>query len=173
MISYDDVFQIGVIGRPHGLAGEVSMHFTDDVFDRVDADYLFIEVEGILVPFFMETYRFKSDSTALLKFIDIDSVEQARRLTECRVFFPRSLSDSDDEDISLSELVGFSLKDSSTGQTVGLIEAVDETTINTLLEVTTPEGHDLLIPFDPDLVDNIDMEQQQLTLHIPEGLLNM
>ena len=34
--------------------------FSDDVFDRVDADYVVLLVDGILVPFFIEEYRFRS-----------------------------------------------------------------------------------------------------------------
>ena len=37
MISYDDVFRIGKIGKPHGVKGEVTMHIDDDVFDRTGA----------------------------------------------------------------------------------------------------------------------------------------
>ena len=54
MIREEDVYKIGKIGKPHGVAGEVTFRFTDDVFDRVDADYLVLMVDGILVPFFME-----------------------------------------------------------------------------------------------------------------------
>ena len=43
MISHDDVFKIGRIGKIHGVKGEVSMQCDDDVFDRVDADYLVLE----------------------------------------------------------------------------------------------------------------------------------
>lgn len=53
MIRREEVFKIGHIGKPHGLQGEVQFLFTDDVFDRVEADYLVIDMEGILVPFFM------------------------------------------------------------------------------------------------------------------------
>lgn len=68
MITPDDVFQIGRLGRPHGVKGEITFQISDDVFDRVDAEYLLLELDGILVPFFMEEYRFKSDETVLMKF---------------------------------------------------------------------------------------------------------
>ena len=54
MITHEQVYRIGRIGKPHGVKGEVSLQFSDDVFDRVDADYLVLETDGILVPFFME-----------------------------------------------------------------------------------------------------------------------
>ena len=43
------------------------MQFDDDVFDRVDADYVMVRVDGLLVPFFFEEYRFRSESTCIVK----------------------------------------------------------------------------------------------------------
>ena len=62
-----EVYKIGRLGKAHGIKGEVSMFVDDDVFDRVDAEYLILELDGIMVPFFMEEYRFKTDETALIK----------------------------------------------------------------------------------------------------------
>ena len=73
MIKKEEVYKIGRLGKAHGVKGEVSLQFDDDIFDRVDADYLVLEIDGILVPFFMEEYRFRSDVVALVKFCDVDS----------------------------------------------------------------------------------------------------
>lgn len=73
MIREEDVYKIGRLGKTHGVKGELSFLFDDDVFDRVDADYLVLEVDGILVPFFIEEYRFKSDANAIMKLEGIDS----------------------------------------------------------------------------------------------------
>ena len=61
MIKNDDVFRIGKIGKAHELKGELQMQVDDDVFDRVEADYVVLQIDGILVPFFIEEYRFRSD----------------------------------------------------------------------------------------------------------------
>ena len=39
MIRQEEVYKIGKIGKPHGVKGELTLFFDDDVFDRVDADY--------------------------------------------------------------------------------------------------------------------------------------
>lgn len=57
MIRQEDVYRIGRIGKPHGVGGELTFAFDDDVFDRCDAEYLVLDIDGILVPFFMESYR--------------------------------------------------------------------------------------------------------------------
>ena len=51
MIKKETIYKIGKIGKPHGVDGEVSFHFDDDIFDRVDADYL------ASLPAAMSTFR--------------------------------------------------------------------------------------------------------------------
>ena len=92
MIKREDVFKIGRLGKPHGIKGEVFFQFEDDIFDRVESEYLILDMDGILVPFFMEEYRFRSDYVALVKFQRIDSQERAAELTGANVYFPREVA---------------------------------------------------------------------------------
>ena len=88
MIKKEEVYKIGLFNKPHGIPGELQFTFTDDIFDRVDCDYLVCLLDGIFVPFFMEEYRFRSDSTALVKLEGVDTAERARMFTNVEVYFP-------------------------------------------------------------------------------------
>src|SRR3712207_2166973 len=134
MIRQEDVYKIGKLGKPHGVKGEISFIFTDDVFDRTEADYLILEIEGLLVPFFMEEYRFHGSETALIKFCNIHTQEQAKELTGCAVFFPRAQADTDEGHVSWAQIHGFSLTDAASGHIVGTIRSVDDSTLNILFE---------------------------------------
>ena len=123
MIRETDVFRIGTINKPHGVKGEVSFTFTDDIFDRVDGEYLLLMMDGILVPFFLEEYRFKSDNVALVKLEDIDTAEQARRLTNVAVYFPKKYMDAQEEVTSWEYFTGFRVDDLRHG-TLGTITAI-------------------------------------------------
>ena len=169
MIRQEDVYKIGRLGKAHGVKGEVSFQFDDDIFDRVDADYLVLDIDGILVPFFMEEYRFRSDSVCLVKFCNVDTQQRAQELTGCDVFFPRALAEEDDEMPSLSMLVGFKIVNNANGKTVGRIAAIDDSTANILFEME--DG--MLIPANDDLIEVIDAEQQQIKMNIPQGLLDI
>ena len=166
-----DVYRIGRIGKPHGVKGEMNFMFTDDVFDRTDSDYLIIEVEGLLVPFFIEEYRFRSDETALLKLCDIDTQEQARQFTNCEVFFERSKADTPADELTWAQIVGFQIVDENNGEIVGKIVAVDNSTENILFEIETAKGHQTLIPAHDSLIRDIDTSSQTITMTIPDGLL--
>ena len=169
MIKQEEVYKIGRLGKSHGVRGEVSFLFDDDVFDRVDADYLILDIDGILVPFFIEEYRFRSDTTALMKFEGIDSQERARELTGCDVYFPRNLAASDDDSISWSAIVGFGIIDASTNKSVGHIASIDDSTLNILF--CLEDGH--LIPASEDLITQIDQQARTITMHLPAGLLEL
>ena len=170
MIKKEEVYKIGRLGKAHGVKGELSFQFDDDVFDRVDADYLVLEVDGILVPFFMEEYRFRSDTVALVKFCDIDTQDRARQLTGSDVYFPLSLVPNDDDDsLSLSFFVGFSLIDATTGKNLGTIASVDDQTANILFELEDGK----LIPVNNDFITDIDKDKRLITMELPEGLLEL
>ena len=169
MIKQEEVYKIGRLGKAHGIRGEVSFLFDDDVFDRVDADYLILDIDGILVPFFLEEYRFKSDANALVKFDGIDTLERAKELTGCEVYFPRELSDEDSEHISWAEIVGYQLVDAETKTTAGTIASVDDSTLNTLFELE--DGR--LIPASEELITHIDTKKHQIEIKLPEGILEL
>lgn len=130
MIRQEEVYKIGRLGKAHGVKGEVSFQFDDDVFDRTDADYLILDIDGILVPFFMEEYRFRSDALALVKFCDVDTQERASELTGSNVYFPRALAEDEEGMPSLASLIGFDLVEAKDGIRVGTIATIDDSTAN-------------------------------------------
>ncbi len=169
MIKREDVYKIGRLGKAHGVKGEVSFQFTDDIFDSVDAEYLVLDVDGILVPFFMEEYRFRNDSVCLVKFCDVDTQQRAQELTGCDVYFPRALAEEAEETPSLSSLVGFKIVSVPDGSTIGTIAAIDDSTQNILFELE--DG--TLIPASDELIENIDVNKKEIIMNIPEGLLDI
>ncbi|MCQ2111758.1 MAG: ribosome maturation factor RimM [Bacteroidaceae bacterium] len=173
MIKKEDTYKIGQIGKPHGLKGEVIFNFTDDIFDRVDCPYLICEVEGILVPFFLEEYRFKTDSSALLKFDGIDSVEDTRQIVGSDVFFENKfIEESDEEEVSLSYFVGFNAIDSE-GNAIGEIVDIDDNTENWLFVVEDSEGKEILIPAHEEFIIDINHKKKTIEMDLPEGLLEL
>lgn len=173
MITDHDVYRIGSLTRTHGVRGEVAFQFTDDVWDRVEADYLFLRLDGLLVPFFLEEWRFRSDNVALLKFEDIDSADDARRIVGTEVYFPKDLTpeDLDEEELEWQHFTGFEVwQDDSL---LGTVTSVLDQTANVLLVVTTPDDRELLIPAHEDFVLEADHRQRRLLVSVPEELLNL
>lgn len=180
MIKPQQVYPIGRIGKPHGVKGEMNFMFDDDVFDTTDSDYIIIETEGILVPFFFEEYRFRNDNTAIIKLEGIDTQEQAREFTNCVVYFERSKAENaEDETSSLlspqknRQIVGFTIVDAQTGKSIGTVMDIDDSTINVLLVIESEDQQQMLIPANEDLIEGIDLQRQTITMRLPDGLLTL
>lgn len=170
MIKEEEVYKIGIINKPHGIHGELSFTFDDDIFDRVEADYIVCLMDGILVPFFIESYRFRSDSSALIKLEGVDNEQQARRFTNTEVFFPKKHAEgTEDEDLTWAYFTGFIIKDVKEGE-IGKVTDVDDSTINTLF-VVDQNGKELLIPAQEDFIVNLDREARIITMDLPSGLI--
>lgn len=173
MIKEEEVYKIGRIGKAHGVKGELSFQIQDDVFDRVDADFLILEIDGILVPFFIEEYRFRNDNVVLMKFEDVDTEQRARELTGSDVYFLRQLAEGEDEVMTWAEIVGFAIVDAGSNRQIGKVSGVNDATINTLFEVTTAEGDELLIPANEDMIVEVDKNKNEIIMTIPDGLLSL
>lgn len=148
--------------------------FTDDIFDRVDADYLICEVDGILVPFFIEEYRFRSDTTALVKFEDLDSADAVQFLVNSDVYFEKKYQDElDDDEVSLNYFIGFKMIDSDDGKEIGTITAIDDNTENWLFIVEDSKGDELMIPAHEEFIAEIKQEEKIMVMDLPLGLLDL
>ena len=172
MISKSSVFPIGQINKPHGVSGEMSFSFTSDVFDNEDVPYFVFDMQGILVPFFLDEYRFKGSTTGLLKLDGITTEEQAKGFAGLTIFLPKSYLDKvEDTEIELDYFAGFSLVDAEKGL-LGIISEVDQTTDNVLFVIPT-EDDELLIPAGEEYIEEIDHDKKIIYVKLPEGLLDL
>lgn len=170
MIRHEDVFPIGRITKSHGLKGEVNFIFTNDTWDTADCDYLICDIDGILVPFYIEEYRFKNDSTALVKFEDIDSVETAEFLLGCDVYLEKKYAEEqDEEDMPLSYFIGFSMEESE--KFIGTITDIEDSTDNWLFIIKKEDGSEIMIPAHEDFIVGLDKEKRVITVDLPIGLV--
>ena len=169
LVNTDTCYKIGVITRTHGTRGELSMNFTDDVWDRADASYVFLMIDGILVPFFLEAWRFRSDSVALLKFQDIDTSEYAQEWVGCEVWFPHSLTPEPDgdEEYTWRHFTGWTVIDQEAG-VLGNIDHVEDSTSNTIFCIGQ-----YMIPANEAFISSIDAKTRTIHTILPQGLLEL
>lgn len=174
MIKKEEVYKIGLFNKPHGIHGELQFTFTDDIFDRVDdCDYLVCLLDGIYVPFFIEEYRFRSDSTALVKLEGVDTAERARMFTNVEVYFPVKYAEEAEEgELTWNFFIGFQMKDVNHGN-LGEVVDVDTATINTLFVVEREDGEELLVPAQEEFIVEINQQQRVITVELPDGLLHL
>ncbi|HOI27968.1 MAG TPA: ribosome maturation factor RimM [Paludibacteraceae bacterium] len=175
MITKDEIFKIGKIIKPHGLQGELAFSFDTDIFDEVENPYFICELDGIFVPFFIESYRFKTDETALVKFEGIDNDTDAKELTNADLYMSRKFIPKDIDPLNnegSDYYVGYHIIDKE-GNEIGEIVAIDDSTENVLFELETPEKEELLIPAQDEYIVEIDDNKRTITMNLPHGLLDL
>ncbi len=173
MILRDELIKIGQFNKPHGVHGEISFTFTDDVFDRGKSPYIVCCIDNIYVPFFIEEYRFKSNSTALLKLLDVNDENEARAFSNLEVFYPKRFYVEDEDEATPDDyFIGYTICDITHG-VLGVVDAIDDSTINALFVVTTSDGRELLIPIQETFVRAIDEDERIIHMELPDGLLQL
>lgn len=173
MIKEDEIFKVGKLLKPHGIKGEISFVFDENVLDNENCRYIICQIDGIFVPFFIEEYRFKGANTALVIFEGLDSEEKVRCLSNLDAYYPRSFFNNDENkiDYTWNYFMGFSVVDDDSDTIIGTITDIDESTINILLIIQNEAGEEILIPASEDFILEVDDETQSLRMKLPEGLL--
>lgn len=173
MITQEEVFKIGQFAKPHGVKGEIALITQYDVFDRSDDSYIVCAMDGILVPFFIESYRYKGSSTILVKLEGVDSVNDARLFNGKDVYYALDKMDKDalPDDMSWENFIGYHVTDGRYGD-IGTVTGVDESTLNTLLNINH-NGKDILLPAVDEFIIETDYKTRELRVNIPEGLLDL
>jgi len=171
MINPEELVKIGQFRKLHGIKGEITFSFTNDSFISDECPFLICDMDGIFVPFHIENYRFISNSTAYIKLKNIDTDQQARKLTHKEVFFPKKYfrEEEDDDFFIWDYFIGFILFDKQLGK-IGTIIDVDKTTINTLF-IVEKENEEILVPAVEELIVLIDEDQKKLVVSLPAGLM--
>lgn len=174
MINFNELIKIGNFSKPHGIKGEIFFNCTNNCFDKSKDLFFVFELEGIFVPFRVESYRFIFNSTALVKLKNINTIEQAHLLSYQEVFSPlKQLTENIELNFSKTfhpwdYFIGFRIIDEKMGE-IGYITNIDKFTINTLF-IIEKGGKEILIPTADEMITTIDDKQRIIYMQLPAGL---
>lgn len=175
MIRRDEIVEIGVFNKPHGIKGEVSACLDFDI-DLASVKCIIIEVDGIFVPFFIKSVRPKTAETCLVTIDGVSTEQQARSLAGRRFYILKNdlpEEEEDDEDgFYLSDLVGYKLEDASAGL-VGEITDYNDATANVLFIVTDADGNEIYVPAADEYIDEVDTETRTVFTDLPTGIIDL
>lgn len=174
MIRKEDIVKIGQFAKPHGIKGEISLITSFDLFDdEEESPFVICEIEGIYVPFFVEEFRYKSDNVVLLKLENLNSDEEVKAFTNTDVYCPKDWLDNEgtDSGITWDNFIGYKVYDIERGY-LGEVEAVDDSTINVLFQISY-EGNDLLLPVAEELISSLEHDKKTMVLSVPQGLFEL
>lgn len=171
MISRKDILQVGSTQKPYGIKGEIIIRFRKAEYADIDTEYYFLEIEGIPVPFFVEEFTYSTDVTARVKLEDVDDETAAARYVNTDIYLPRDLVklQAEQETADWDYFTGFTVIDQY-GKRLGIIEEVDNSTMNVLFVVKNDQK-EYLIPATEDFIEAIDEEENLIEMFLPDGLI--
>jgi 16S rRNA processing protein RimM len=163
----------GKITKPHGLRGEVNVILEPQAGNHIEPDNpLFIDIDGQRVPFFVEEVELVSKSQAIVKFEFLDTLEAARGVSGCYLFFDKShQADAIESEDDLAYLVGYTASDRVSG-VLGKIADYLPHPMNPVFVIQS-ESKELLVPAVRDFIDHISTEEQTIQFILPEGLTTL
>ena len=169
----DDFCFAGLLLKPTGNKGEVILKFNKDLSKEIlKLESILIEVDGKLVPFFIESIKTKSTKTVVAKLDGVDSEDDTNEFIDSNFFIaPENQQVIDLNLDNYYDVVGYVVKDENEeliGSVVDFIDVVN----NPLLNVKTKSG-EILIPANDDLIIEIDDDDKIIIMHIPQGLLDL
>lgn len=172
MIELSEVQRIGTIVKPHGVGGEMAVSVPASLDWTDDLDCLVCSMDGILVPFWLESIREKSSTSILVKFEGFDSVESIGRFIGVTAYMPlRCVADVDMDDPSWSAFLDWRIVDSKAGP-LGAVYTVDDSTPNILFLVRDGE-RERIIPANAEWITKVDRKSRTLFYNLPEGLAEL
>lgn len=173
-IPKTDCEKIGFFRKTHGVSGGLVLEFeTHFEFSVEEAERFFVEIEGLLVPFFIkdEGLRFRTANTAIVDLDFVETEKYAKRLVGKSVYLYHSeIIDEPDQTLE-SQFLNYLLIDTTLGN-IGLITHVDDFAGNIVLTVNY-KGEELLIPYNENLQVESDENLKTITLRLPEGLVEI
>ena len=166
-----DCEKVGFFRKTHGVHGEVVLEFEEYFeYSVEDTERFFVDLEGLLVPFFIaeDGFRFKSSKSAIVKLNWVENEKYAQRLVGNSVYlFKNEIIDEPEE--NEESYKGYILFDVKLGE-IGEIVQVDDFSGNIVFTVMH-KGSELLIPFNKEILILEDEIKKTITLLLPEGLI--
>jgi len=159
---------IARIRKVWGRRGEVAAEILTEFPERFQPGAeLLLAGPGLRQQYSLESAWFHK-GLVNLKFQGFDSISAAEKLVGREIVIP--LSDRKPlraGHVYLSDLIGCAALED--GESLGIVEAVQETGAAPLLQVRSATG-ELLIPFAEDICGKVDLENREIHVRLPEGL---
>jgi len=166
--------RVGVIIRTHGIKGEVK------VYPTTDSPFRFDEITHVKLKLNEKTVReldiesvkhFKD--LVILKFKGIDNINDVERYKGADLYIPREEGQELGEgEYYIADIIDIEVV-TDKGERLGTVRDVLETGANDVYIVERPGQKDLMIPATEECILDVDIENNIMTVHLLDGLLDL
>lgn len=166
---------VGRIGRPHGIRGEVTVEVHTDDPDERFATGSVLDTDTDRAPRLTVAGTRWHQQRLLVTFAEVTDRTQAEGLRGAELGCEIEPGEEDPDAWYDQELVGLRARyapgTARAGETVGEVSAVLHLPAQDLLEIRTPRGAKVLVPFVAAIVPEVDPRAGEVLLDPPPGLV--
>ena len=165
--------RVGVIVKTHGIRGEVKVYPTTDSPERFD------EIEKVKLRQGKRVYEFRIEKAryqknlVILKFKGIDDINDVEQYKGAELWIDREEgAELSEGEYYIADIIGIDVV-TEDGIRIGTVKDVLETGANDVYIVERKDEKDLLIPAIKECILNVDIEENVMTIHLMDGLLDL
>jgi len=171
-MAYSCNILLGRITKTSGYEGAVNVVLERSFIGNIPhMESVFVEIDERPVPFFIYDSHYAGADILKLKFTDYDTVDKVSEFKGCKVY----LTEGDKESESTDEFVEITGYEVYTVDNIllGKIKEIIQNPGQYLLNITSPDRREILIPLHEDFIVKLDDHGRKLILKIPDGLTDL
>ena len=172
-MNKEDCYFLGYIAKTHGIKGDVSIKLdVDNPNEYSKLESIFLDIQGKLIPFFIDSITIKDKGFAAVKLEGIDTEPQASNLLHTEIFLPLSvLPPLKGNKFYFHEVIDFQVIDKDFGS-VGTIKDVLDYPHQSVLQVMR-DDKEILIPITDEIITHVDRVKKIVEVDTPIGLIEL
>jgi 16S rRNA processing protein RimM len=172
-VELKDCFYLGKITKKYSFKGELIISLdTDEPEIYKNLKSVFININGRLIPYFIEKSKSQKKATLRIKFEDINSEEEALSIINKEVYLPlENLPELKGKKFYYHEIIGYNVVDTNHGN-IGLIIKVEDKTSQSIFIIKN-NGKEILIPVNDNIIQLINRKNKTIHITAPNGLIDL
>lgn len=166
-----EYFEIGQIVNTFGIKGEVKVNpFTDDVGQFESLKSILVVKNKQLVEMEIEKVRYQKH-LVILKLKNVEDMNTAEKLKGCYIKIHRENARKLPEGTYfIADIIGSQVV-TDDGKILGKVDDIYNTGSNDIYVVKDELGKQILLPSIKEVILDIDIEKQVVTVHLLDGLM--
>ena len=169
----EECFYIGKVVGKYSFKGELLVKTDSDNPEHyTELKSIFIELGNALVPFIVNRVLLHKSQLIRIRFENVTNEIEADKLIKKDVYLPLSyLPKLKGKKFYYHEVIGFSIMHNK--ENLGAIVRIHDQGLQALFEIKKYDGSTSLIPIHDDFIINVDRRKKNISVEIPDGLLEL
>jgi 16S rRNA processing protein RimM len=171
-VFVEDCYCLGFVHKAQGIAGElvIKTELEQSEENITKWESIFLSIDGILVPFFIENIYLKSSNLIVVKLEDVENEIDVQKFRSLEVYVDKDLFKAESSSLGFVKWLNFEIIDSAYGL-VGTLEEVQEFPSQLMLQVKSKQNQMHLIPANQEWLVGVDEDKRTIEMQLPDGLL--